>query len=280
MNLEKNVSFTKGIPSFTVTYNEKNFEERDTSVEVYDRYKISIVLSDGIAAVCKDKVILTEAADVLFFRPDELHFGRMLRAGRHSYLDFYLPYGFFDALTYGDHLSFFLTDNGDDRINRFSPDAKAKSRILYIGDRIKDLINTPTPLSDTEIFLLLLDILVMISEGYCDEKRKTQDKGIPSCVKKALSFINKNYSEQISLGELAEECGCSVTYLSKTFKRYTGTTIYKYIVDFRIEMAKQMLAHSSVTEVSYAVGFSDTSNFIKTFREICGVTPHKYKEKR
>ena len=63
-------------------------------------------------------------------------------------------------------------------------------------------------------------------------------------------------------------------------KKATGAPFKEYLTDVRLEQAKELLvAHPEMTinEISQAIGYRKTSNFIKKFKDIYGVTPAKYR---
>jgi Response regulator containing CheY-like receiver domain and AraC-type DNA-binding domain len=97
-------------------------------------------------------------------------------------------------------------------------------------------------------------------------------------VKKAITFIKKNYAKNISLSDAAEVIGIGSTYLSMLFKSETGTGFTEYLGNLRIEKAKAFL-ESGEYEIKYIVdlcGFGSYDYFIKLFRKKVGVTPNKY----
>jgi len=78
---------------------------------------------------------------------------------------------------------------------------------------------------------------------------------------------------------LAEEYHISPSYLSHLFKRVTGYTIMEYLTMCRLSMARKLLCETelSITEIVYATGFSDCSNFSRLFKREIGCSPMEYK---
>lgn len=265
------------LPEFTVVYSNRYFERTDTEVTLYETEKISILMTDGLFAVVGNKVYTSEMGDVLFFGRDELHFGRLTRAGKQEYIDFFLTADFVRALG-GESFARFLTDRAEERTNRFSPSSDIRREILGMANEVKRELTGGEDFSDVAIFSHLLRIITYISRSYENERTKSFDSSIPFCVRKALDVISERYAESITLTEIANICSCSVTYLSRSFKNIVGTSVYQYLTDYRLKKAQKLLKEgASVTEICYAVGFSDTSNFIRTFKTRFGATPHKYK---
>lgn len=94
-------------------------------------------------------------------------------------------------------------------------------------------------------------------------------------------YIHQHYSEQISLNELASAVYLNPSYLSTVFKVETGSNINKYIKAVRMEKAREILSGTNikVSDAGAAVGFSNTSYFIRSFHEYFGETPDKMRRK-
>lgn len=95
-----------------------------------------------------------------------------------------------------------------------------------------------------------------------------------------LDYIHTHYSESISVETLAELAQQSKYHFIRAFKMTTGYTPHQYITIFRIRKAKELLIFSnkSVTEISYEVGFSSSSQFYKNFATLVGCTPKQFRE--
>ena len=94
-------------------------------------------------------------------------------------------------------------------------------------------------------------------------------------VKKMISFIHKNFDRQISVKDITS-CAClSESHGRKIFKKITGSSIYSYLIEYRIRMSLEELMNTdlSVTQIAYDSGFTSVSNYISSFRRISGCTP-------
>ncbi|MBQ8310058.1 MAG: helix-turn-helix transcriptional regulator, partial [Clostridia bacterium] len=91
--------------------------------------------------------------------------------------------------------------------------------------------------------------------------------------------FESNFHENFSLGQLAEECHMSVSYLSHLFKETTGMSVMEYLHACRMLAAKKYLATTdrSVGEIVSLCGFSDDSNFSRNFRQKTGMTPTEFR---
>ena len=98
-------------------------------------------------------------------------------------------------------------------------------------------------------------------------------------LRKVTDFIAANYDHEIKLAELAQVAGMSSFHFAREFKKTTGITPHQYLIKYRIERAKSLLARDDLplTEVGLRSGFSHQSHFTRLFRRITGTTPHSYR---
>ena len=98
-------------------------------------------------------------------------------------------------------------------------------------------------------------------------------------LRQVTEFISDNYGRDIKLAELAQVAGMSSFHFAREFKRTTGTTPHQYLIKFRIERAKALLAKRDLPliEVGLRSGFSHQSHFTRLFRRVTGTTPHSYR---
>lgn len=100
-------------------------------------------------------------------------------------------------------------------------------------------------------------------------------------VKKAQEYIEQNYTEKISVNEIAERFALGRRSLERRFKKATSNTVSEYIHRVKVEAAKKSLelGKANVNEVMYDVGYSDTKAFRNMFKKITGLTPAEYKSR-
>lgn len=101
-------------------------------------------------------------------------------------------------------------------------------------------------------------------------------------VKEVISFIEKNYADdELSLNTVAEYVGFSPNHLSTVFTKETGNNFIKYLTDYRMNKAKELLKCTSKrsSEISVEVGYKDPHYFSSLFKKTQGVTPTQYRGK-
>ncbi len=101
-----------------------------------------------------------------------------------------------------------------------------------------------------------------------------------SKLKLVINYINDNLDRNLSLTQLAELVYMSPNNFVRLFKQSTGITPYQYVLQCRIEKAKELLKYQklTLTEISQKLGFYDQSRFTNTFRKHVGITPKRYRD--
>jgi AraC-like DNA-binding protein len=96
--------------------------------------------------------------------------------------------------------------------------------------------------------------------------------------RRLTGLIDNNLDGEVRLSFLAEECGLSVSHLSRSFKRSFGLPVHRYLISRRVERAKFLLRHSSapLSQVALESGFSDQAAFSRTFRAVVGTSPLRW----
>ena len=97
-------------------------------------------------------------------------------------------------------------------------------------------------------------------------------------IKKAKEIIISRMIEPPTLQALSEEIGLSLNKLKEGFKQIYGDSVYSFLFDYKMEVARQLLESGShnVNEVGLKVGYSTASHFISAFKKKFGTTPKKY----
>lgn len=98
-------------------------------------------------------------------------------------------------------------------------------------------------------------------------------------IAKALDYIYDHLHTRIGNEELANHVGLSAAYFSRLFKSEMGVSVTNYILDRKIDTAKNMLRYSdySISQISNTLAFPSQSYFTEQFRKIMNTTPAKYR---
>lgn len=94
-------------------------------------------------------------------------------------------------------------------------------------------------------------------------------------------FMDSNYTEPITIEQIARTAGMSEYHFFRLFKQTMGCTPYKYILSSRLNKASDLLkADYSVSDVAISMGFSDIHSFSKAFKKHFGLSPTLYASSR
>ncbi|HOJ78153.1 MAG TPA: response regulator [Bacillota bacterium] len=98
-------------------------------------------------------------------------------------------------------------------------------------------------------------------------------------IRKALVYIQANFTRNLSLEEVAEHVGVSKSYLCRIFPEHIGEHFSTYLQRLRIERAKELLRFTNdhIYEIASKVGFWNSRYFSKVFHELVGMTPADYR---
>ncbi len=98
-------------------------------------------------------------------------------------------------------------------------------------------------------------------------------------IRKALVYIQSNFTRDLTLEEVAAHVGVSKSYLSRIFPEYAGKHFCSYLQQLRIERAKELLRFTDdhIYEIASKVGFWNSRYFGKVFRDMVGMTPADYR---
>ncbi len=99
-------------------------------------------------------------------------------------------------------------------------------------------------------------------------------------MKQSCDFVEKSYMHEISLAQMAEHAGLSVSHFSALFKQHAGDSFVNYLNRYRIGEAKQLLLDPElkIYQIADMVGFSSIPYFNRVFKNMTEQTPNEYRK--
>ena len=99
--------------------------------------------------------------------------------------------------------------------------------------------------------------------------------GVGGQQERIRQIIRRDYMNELSVSDIADELGYSEAYFCKLFKQYFGQSFISFLTDYRIREAKRLLTGTniSVKEAGQAVGYADANYFAKVFKRVTGQSP-------
>lgn len=223
-----------------------------------------------------------KAGEIYFVNPGELHFMGS-DDGNVSYYTLLFPLTF---------LSFQSEDDLEEDLLKPLRNGTKQFPICLSGQeqrkKIAEILDRLTAYNEQEqqwrkqigTRIYLLEILDLLWQW--DEFLQQVESSQGALQREMLSYIQQHYTEKITLGDLANQFHMSEKYLSRYFKQHFGLNFKQYLLHLRMMQAKHMLETSacSVLEVALSAGFPSVNYFIRTFKELYGVTPLQYRKKK
>lgn len=166
--------------------------------------------------------------------------------------------------------------------SEFTPRTNLQSAALRrMLESLATELTAPGFASDVLIEASLVSIAVELARAM-----QQQDDGLRALapasrqIRTINDFILGNLSSQLSVSEIARECGMSTRHVARVFKASTGQSIGDFVARSRISLAKDLLGAGDVRikEVSWRCGFQSTSAFCAAFRSATGKTPSEFRQ--
>lgn len=133
--------------------------------------------------------------------------------------------------------------------------------------------------------MVMSDLFAIIHhlQAFCEDTNKA-DRSLQTTynkLKTVLIYVQKNYAAPITVDQAANICGFSASHFMKLFRELMGTSFTQYLKDYRLEIAAELLLHTTfkVTEIAESTGFENLSYFTRSFASKYGVTPSAYRKK-
>lgn len=150
-------------------------------------------------------------------------------------------------------------------------DNKTILNMIYF---LREKAENPLSLTSTIIRHSLISLFMHITEP------EYQDKPHLSSITEALlKLVDNHYAEPNLLTRATNELNYTASYISSIFKKDFGITFSDYLMQYRINIAKQLLRTTdmSITDISASVGYSDIKFFRDLFKKHTNMTPRQYK---
>lgn len=172
-------------------------------------------------------------------------------------------------------ISFFNKHDFDFQINTISKDTNS----LRLFKDISEFHRSGAPLSKIKVAELFLRLIYIL----CSQKlKKSKDYADNYKLFSAVEYININYYKKITPEYLSQISGYSPSHLRRLFVKNYGVPPMEYILNKKIDMAKEMLLDApekTMAEIAELVGFCSASYLCKIFKKQTGISPAEYKRR-
>jgi AraC-like DNA-binding protein len=163
-----------------------------------------------------------------------------------------------------------------------------KLAVWAFRNRMADFLVKPVPQVDIERCFQMLSQVKEAKEGQGARMVSGSDTDVPlevaahvltaeSAFLPAIYYVAQNFDKKIQNDEVAKLCAMSPFRFSRGFKEAFGIGFRDYLVRYRLRQAHRLLENpnNTITNVAFAVGFSDVSYFSRVFKKYFGVSPSR-----
>lgn len=153
--------------------------------------------------------------------------------------------------------------------------------ILSALSRLADLENRKTEFYVYQVLCLLSTLWLEVCKNI-QVPSKNIDIVMGVRMQKFLRYISEHYEEDISLDRLSKSANVSKSECLRCFKASMQTTPYRYLTEYRLSKAAELLKNSDepIGTIADRVGFRQISHFGKRFKEKTGLSPRDYRKKK
>ncbi len=148
---------------------------------------------------------------------------------------------------------------------------------------IKEMLSYSYEQNGRDIILqsYLYKFIYLLINNIKNSNKTPKDDICREYVEAATVYISNNYSDEITISNIANYVNITRGYLYRLFKKYLDSSPQKFLIDFRMERACQLLRNTNffIGDIARSVGYRDVLLFSKIFKKVNGVTPTDFRVK-
>lgn len=261
--------------SHTTTENPQNMD-----FHLHDRFEIYLFISGKVKYFIENKVYSLKYGDILIMNSHEIH------------KPFFVSDCIYERIVihFDPMIAKLFSQPELDLLNCFIYRPKGEqNKINLTKDQLNEVLNLlmkiekanndsiSMPEARTLKLLYFIELLIRLNSIFTNSLHHAAQPGMPDILVAIIGYIDQNLCGDLSLSVFEEKFFINRFYLSRLFKKNTGSGLHEYILYKRISLAKKLLAEGyNVTSTASLCGFNDYSNFLRTFKKAVGITPGRY----
>ena len=156
---------------------------------------------------------------------------------------------------------------------------EAAARCIALIRQLQDNVPDGDALNSLSNLSVLLELMIVICRAAEQTRAVSGNMISNSVIQNVLTYINRNYTQPLTMNDLARRFSISVSYLSHEFMKFTNRSVYEYILYRRVMLSRQMMqGDETLNDIAYRCGFNDYSNFLRIFNKVTGISPSAYRK--
>lgn len=266
-------------PEFDLQYRRDSYLKK-VDLHHHDFYEIFFLISGDVTYTIESKLYKVEPGDILLISPKELH-QIYIRPEREAYERYVLwvdPRAIKRLSTKHTDLTLCLDPGCPRYRNQLHMTPEDRRRIYEIVEKLYGELHDGEFGGELMPECLLTLLLVEINRVAQREAPPAGDvTRVSQVVGQVVEYISRHYGESLRLEELAGRFFVSKYHLSHEFNRLVGTSVHRYILKKRLQIARAMMAQGvKPSQVWTECGFGDYTGFYRAFKAEYGITPREY----
>ena len=273
--------------NISCSYKEEPIDSKIRFLHCHDGYEVLMMKRGNVDMQIEDRMITLQPGDIVLIPPYVFHFARQQSTDTYCRVVLNMKEALIRSLIASNESYRHITD-----VFYQTPDY----HIHVSGSTLRQLIDLACALEAasgskadaygaTILSKSLLSIILVIlnrqaaASSVAPILPQTQAPSMPKVVTDVIHYVDQNLAGDLSVSGIAESVHLNSVYLTRRFRQYSGLSLQQYIIEKRLAEAKRMLRNGqSPTEVCYACGFNNYSNFSRTFTNHVKISPRQYQE--
>lgn len=256
-------------------YRDKDMEPQEE--QMHDFFELVLVTDGAVEFVVQERRDRLCKGDLILLRPGIAH-REIPEDGYYERFVLWINPWYLSRLsTRKTNLSnCFVIAEKRGYVVRFEPSFRNQIRTLL--NEMVDETHRNAFGSDLMLDALLKMLLVLLDRGQTLLQSDPAEETEPGRnIQEIVRYVDLHYTDNLTLDSLSEAFYISKFYLSRSFEHFTGKSIHQYVLEKRMQMAKQLLLFGERPMDIYGLcGFADYSNFYRTFKKYYQVSPNQF----
>ncbi|MBE6629686.1 MAG: helix-turn-helix transcriptional regulator [Ruminococcaceae bacterium] len=239
------------------------------SFHAHEYYEMVVYVKGDVEYLNEDSKILPSPATLIWSAPGQMHTARLRSPCEYErFVLCFLPDFFGDGGAQEAILSFMKRHGG-----AMHPNERTAAQLLAVLQKAKSAAEAAPAFAPLLLKAHLVEFFALLNLPDTELQEKRAEHSPLAHVK---AYIDKEYATIRSTGEIAAHFFYSREHLSRRFCEEFNISVSAYLAERRVRSALPLLAHGSVAQAAYAVGFGSQSAFIAAFKRVMGCLPSVY----
>ena len=239
---------------------------------------LRVGVNSTVYAMEPGDILLITGGDVHYFVPEPKHVNRLILFFDMAYFEAAFPEAKNKRFTRG------LITKGETvapgKQSTLSVHKALEEQILGIIREYDDRCDAYKIAMRARLFDILVILLREIPMQAYSPQERNRNLNRLGRLDSVFRYVEENYTSEITLGKISSVANFSEYYFTRFFKEATGMTFGKYLNNFRVEKAVELLKSEddAITEIVFKSGFGSIKTFNRVFRQIKGCSPTAYRK--